>query len=490
MVSRCITISKPQPAPAASGAGQIAAHLAALINGAHACAISGDRRGALDAVGRALQLPPRRAAEFDALATVLTLCDEPARALPLHAQAVSMAPNDPALLYNLATAQRMNGCFAAAEHTADTVIRLRPDDAEAFYLRSDLRRQTPANHHVAELQQRIALSLTTAPPTPAHATAPRHAQRHAPLYFALAKELDDLADYPRAFAALRAGNDLRRAAFAYDVERDMLTMDHLLQRHDATSLQAAADGCDSDEPIFVVGLPRSGTTLVERILGSHGDVQAAGELNAFAQEAVNQVRRRFAGDFSKEAFVERSLDLAPRMLGRAYLDATRPRTGAKPRFVDKTPLNYLYLGLIRRALPRAKIILVRRQPMDSCFAMYRTLFAGAYPFSYDLKELGKYYCAWARLMRHWQHILGPALHVVDYERLVQDQRGETARLLAFCGLDWQDACLSFQDNPGAVTTASASQVRQPLYASSLNRSARYASQLTPLADILRGANAL
>jgi tetratricopeptide (TPR) repeat protein len=442
-----------------------------------------------------LLLQPRHAAEFDRLATILTLCDEPARALPLHAQAVSMAPNDPALLYNLATAQRMNGNFAAAEHTADTVIRLRPDDAEAYYLRSDLRRQTPANNHVDELQRRIALAVTTtAPITPAPSaaappTAPRTAQRHAPLFFALAKELDDLADYPRAFAALRAGNDLRRGAFAYDVERDILTMDHLQQRHDAAALQAA-DGCDTEEPIFVVGLPRSGTTLVERILGSHSDVQAAGELGAFAQAAVSQVRRRFAGDFSKEAFVERSLDLAPRTLGRAYLDATRPRTSARPRFVDKTPLNYLYLGLIRRALPRAKIILVRRQPVDSCFAMYRTLFAGAYPFSYDLKELGKYYCAWARLMRHWQRLLGPALHVVDYEKLVQDQRGETARLLTFCGLDWQDACLAFQDSPGAVTTASASQVRLPLYASSLNRSARYASHLTPLADLLRSANAI
>ena len=170
--------------------------------------------------------------------------------------------------------------------------------------------------------------------------------------------------------------------------------------------------------------------------------------------------------------------------GERYIAGTRPQTGGKRRFIDKLPLNYLYAGLIRRALPRARIVALAREPMDSCYAMYKTLFTSAYPFSYDLDDLGRYYLAWQRLLRHWQEVLGDALLVVSYEKLVDDQEAVTRRILAHCELPWQVECLEFHVRPGAVLTASATQVRRPLYGTSVGKWRHYEEQLRPLARYL------
>jgi hypothetical protein len=260
-------------------------------------------------------------------------------------------------------------------------------------------------------------------------------------------------------------------------------MDRIIAAHNRAAL-AQGEGYDNDEAIFVIGLPRSGTTLVERILAAHTDVQAAGELQAFPQICVEAVQARNGTSVSKLQFVERALDVDPHLLGRRYIAATRPQTGHKPRFIDKLPLNYLYAGLIRRALPRARIVALMREPMDSCYAMYKTLFTGAYPFTYALDDLGRYYQAWQRLMHHWRSILGAALLVVSYEELVTDQEAVTRRIVAHCGLPWQAECLAFHTRPGAVATASAVQVRRPMYSTSVGKWRHYQEQLQPLARYL------
>jgi hypothetical protein len=174
-------------------------------------------------------------------------------------------------------------------------------------------------------------------------------------------------------------------------------------------------------------------------------------------------------------------------LGRDYLARCRPATGDTPRFIDKMPVNYLYCGLIRRALPNARIVHVARTPLAACYAMYKVLFLDAYPFSYDLDELAQYYIAYRRLMDHWHRTMPGIIHELPYERLVADQPGETRRLLEFCGLEWQDACLDFHLNPAASTTESAHQVRRQIYDSAANEWRNYATQLSGLRARLEAA---
>jgi hypothetical protein len=234
-------------------------------------------------------------------------------------------------------------------------------------------------------------------------------------------------------------------------------------------------------PIFIVGLPRSGSSLVERILSSHSQVFSAGELDCFALGLTDAVRR--AGErehIPREELVAISATLDFAALGRDYLARARAVSGARGRFIDKMPLNYLYCALIRRALPQARIIHVFRQPMAAAYAMYKTLFKNGYPFSYDLGEIARYYAAYRRLMAHWRVTLPGVIHEQNYESLIADQRGETRRLLEHCGLEWEDACIAFHRNPAPITTASASQVRRPLYDSSVAQWRHYEPQLADL----------
>jgi tetratricopeptide (TPR) repeat protein len=444
---------------------------AALIQRGQQLVRCGRRREALGFAAQAEQLELDRPELLDGLGTLLTHCEEPARALPLFARAVRGAPDHPGFRYNLAMAQRMTGDIEAAEENLDAVLAARPDDGEAYNARSGLRRQTPEHNHVGELEA-------------VHGRLGRH-RAAIPVAFALAKELEDLGDYSRAFAWLSSACTRYRAALRYDVGEDVAVMEALLASHTAASFATRPAGFESEECIFIVGLPRSGTTLVERILGSHTQVYPAGELDAFPSVCIAAVAQRTSRPVNKLEFVHRALELDFRQLGSAYIDASRPRTASTPRFTDKLPLNYLYAGLINAALPRARFVALRRHPVDSCYAMYKTLFAAAYPFTYDLMDLARYYVAWDRLMRHWRELIGRAWLEVSYEELIADLEGVSRRIIVHCGLEWEERCLSFHRNPAAVTSASAVQVRRPLYADSVGRWQAYARDLGPLARYLK-----
>ncbi len=443
---------------------------AALIRLGQCLARLGRQREAFAVAESAAAMPLASAALADGLGTLYSHCEAPARALPLHARAVAAAPGSVAYRYNLATAQRMVGELSAAEASLDEVIAARPDDYAAYYTRADLRTQTHERNHVSALRALLRQGV-----------ADRKAQ--IMLRFALAKELEDLGEYAASFEQLEQGCQLQRAAMSYDVAEDVATMERIIATHDTAAL-ASGRGHDDDAAIFIFGLPRSGTTLVESILGSHSEVLAGGELQAFPQQCIQGVQALGGAAVPKLAFVERALALDPRELGKRYSAATRPPSGGKRRYTDKLPLNYLYAGLIRRALPRARLVALAREPMDSCYAMYKALFTGAYPFSYDLDDLGRYFVAWQRLMRHWQEILGEALLVVHYEELVGNQEAVTRRILDHCGLSWQAACLEFHGRAGSVTTASAAQVRRPLYGTSIGKWRHYEQQLRPLTRYL------
>lgn len=406
----------------------------------------------------------------DALGTLYALCDEPLRARPLFELAVTQSPLNSEYKYNLAAIQRMTGDLIGAEETLNAVIASQPSNAYAYYTRSDLRTQSRKHNNIQQMRDALEKYVH------------KHGDRIL-MYFAIGKELDDIGEYSSAFEYFRLGADSQRRTFTYDVTDDTAVIDRIIERHTSETL-GGARGYECDECIFVLGLPRTGTTLTEQVLSSHSQVFGAGELQAFPLSVISAARSRAGSQVPKRELVDLSLELDPFDLGKAYIEATRPQTGQTRRFVDKQSANFLYAGLIARALPNARFIGIVRDPVDSCFAMYRTLFTGAYPFSYTVPELARYYAAWHKLMRHWQGVLGSRLLLVRYEQLVAEFEPTARRMLDHCGLQWEDGVRTFHQSKRAVTTASATQVRKPIYASSVGRWRNYEAQLGPLLDEL------
>ncbi len=421
--------------------------------------------GELDALAADPAVPAGVLAEVGQFYTHLNRHSE---AEACYARAVVLEPESAAHRYNWATALLALGRMGEAEAALDRVIELNPSDGDAYYNRATLRRQTREHNHVAQIEAALAQPI-------------RHPAAAVALNYALAKELEDLGEISRGFEALRRGADLRRRLLSYHVEDDEATMAAIASTFGAQYLGAPPAGYPDLRPIFVVGLPRSGTTLVDRILSSHSEVISRGESNEFARSLM----RSAGATTSKAELIARAASADPAAMGAHYCRALGE--GAGRRWVDKNPVNFLYLGIIARSLPGARLIHVRRDPRDVCYAMYKTLFRMAYPFSYDLTDLARYFAAYERLMTHWRVLLGDRLLEVQYEDLVANQEPATRRLLDSCGLPWEEACLHFERNEAPCLTASAAQVRQPLYTSSVGRWRAVEPQLAPLLQGLRGA---
>jgi tetratricopeptide (TPR) repeat protein len=406
---------------------------------------------------------------------LLARTDRHAEAQTHYKQAVAARPAEIEFLFNLATSQRFLGDVSSAERTLDNILSLDPEDHEAAAMRSSLRRQSEQNNHVEELRKTLERGTLS----PAGQVS---------FCYALAKELEDLAAHAESFSYLKRGADLRRSGMRYEVSTDVGIIDQIIKTFDRAFFSEQRGGHDSKEPLFIIGLPRSGTTLLERILGSHSDVYAAGELGHFGIELTRLTRQKMgAAKTDRQQFVAASAQIDFQQLGRNYIKCTRPLTGATAHFIDKLPFNYLYAGLIHTALPRARIISLRRHPMDSCYSMYKQLFRDAYPFTYDLQDLAAYYLAYHRLMEHWHSVIPEVILTVDYEELVSHTEREARRVTAHCGLDWEERCLDFHKSTSASTTASATQVRQKVYASSVGKWRAYEQELMPLRQRLEAA---
>ncbi len=385
-----------------------------------------------------------------------------------YAEAAALPPEDAGALYNWSTALTGLGRLEAAEQCLDRVIALAPLDFDAYYNRSTLRRQTPERNHVVELEAELGRSEHNVP-------------AQVPLGYALAKELEDLGEYSRSFAALQRAAAARRRSLSYQVAIDIAGMEDIRRCFDAQYEARASEGHADRRPFFVMGLPRSGTTLIDRILSTHSAVESRGEssdLGATVMHLAGSAR-------SKRELIENTERLEPAHVGREY--CSRLPKSAREYLIDKTPVNFLYAGLISKALPLARIIHVRRHPMDVCYAMYKTLFRMAYPFSYSLEDLADYYVAYHGLMSHWRQLLGSRLIEIDYEEVVMNQESATRRLLQSCNLAWESGCLAFHKNETPSLTASAAQVRRPIYSSSVGLWRRYVQELEPLATRLRDA---
>jgi hypothetical protein len=338
-----------------------------------------------------------------------------------------------------------------------------------------LRRQTAERNHVARLQALLA-------------TDTLDVDAELQLRHALAKECDDLGRYDEAFEHLRTGRSRKRAAVGYDFSSDARLFDAVCGAFpDPLPLDAAA----SDRaPIFVVGLPRTGTTLVERILASHSQVVSVGESQNFGV-----LLKRASGTRDPVVLDVATIEWAARHdlldVGRRYVELTRP-AGEAPRFIDKLPLNFFYLGCIARALPGARFVVVRRDPRDTLIANFSQLFATTMPYyryALDPCDIARYWLRFDALIAHWRRVLPGRLHEIQYERLVNEPQAATSAMLEHCGLGWEAACLEFQHNPSPVATASAVQVRRPLYSTSVGRWRRYAAQLEPALEVLRAGGA-
>jgi tetratricopeptide (TPR) repeat protein len=386
-----------------------------------------------------------------------------------NARCLAEAPDDPQVLYNWAAALTAVGRLSEAEQAYDRVVALAPHDSDAWYNRATLRRQTPTRNHVTDLEAQL------------RDTAAGESGRVG-LEYALAKELEDLGQYPRAFAALKRGADLRRRRLSYRVAADTEAMAEIARTFSTAWRASRGPGDPDARPVFIVGLPRSGTTLIDRILSSHSGIVSRGESTDLAAAVMHCA----APARGKSELIRHAGHIDPAHLGAEYCRRLPP--GAALRVVDKTPLNFLYLGLIHAALPSATLIHVRREPLDVCYAMYKTLFRMAYPCSYSLEDLAQYYIAYDRLMAHWRRLLPGALCEVDYEELISSQESVSRRLIAHCRLDWQPEVLHFERNAAPTLTASAAQVREPLYPTSIGLWRHYAIELGPLREQLAAAN--
>ena len=300
----------------------------------------------------------------------------------------------------------------------------------------------------------------------------------------LGKELEDLERWEEAFDFYKKAGDAAASVANYDVETDVRTIDEIIDRCTSEWLgeeKAFDAGANADKaPIFIVGLPRTGTTLTERIVSSHSQVESIGE-TFFMQIVLKRASRLNTPDAMNADIIAAAARRNAAGIGADYLRSVAYKFGDKPLFIEKFPENFLYLGFIAKAFPEARLVHLRRNPMDACFAMYKQSF---FRYAYTLDDLGAYYLAYHRVCQHWREVLGERFVEIDYEALVSDQEQQTRGLLDALGLDFEEACLNFEQNRAASNTASSVQIREKAHTRSVNRWKRYEKQLEPLRNCL------
>ncbi len=431
----------------------------------------GKTEEALVAARKAQTLLADTAEEADALAMLLMSCGNYEDALPLQQRAVLHDPAGPDYRMTLAVIHQTLGDLDEAASAYRSVLSLAPDHPGALAGLARLETASETENVIDSLYQQLAKRDTLTE------------EREIRLRYALAKQLEDVGKHADAFAELRTASELKRSSLNYSVATDQKLVARLIDLM-PNKIGRGAPSLNSGAPIFVVGMPRSGTTLVERIITSHPDVTSAGELHDFGLAAMDVVGQGNTGRYLDDEFAAQIMASDMQAIGARYLERTA-RYQHRPRFVDKLPMNVLYAGFIAQSLPGARIVELERHPVDVCLSNFKILFRTGYDYSYDLEELADFYLAYRQLTDHWRAVLADNYIVVSYESLVKNQEVESRRLIGELGLEWSDDCLRFYDNKQAAATASSAQVRQPIYSAAVGRWRHYGDQLSPLIDRLR-----
>jgi tetratricopeptide (TPR) repeat protein len=407
-------------------------------------------------------------------AAALTRIGEYAQAIDIYDHLLKRHPDQPKAQMSYGHALKTVGRQGEAVAAYRKAVELQPHLGEAWWSLANLKTVSFSEGDIAAMRGELAKDGLGE-------------EDRFHLEFALGKALEDQGSYADSFGHYRAGNELRRAALRYEADE---TADHkdrsIALFTPAFFAERAGVGSQAPDPIFVVGLPRAGSTLIEQILASHSQVEGTMELHEITAMARRLGGRRKRGDDS--AYPEAVADLSPdelRAMGEEYLERTRvQRKTEKPFFIDKLPNNFAHLGLIRLILPNAKVIDARRHPMACGFSLYKQHFARGQSFSYDLTDIGRYYRDYVALMAHFDQALPGWVHRVIHEELVADPEGRTRALLAHCGLEFEDACLRFYETERAVRTASSEQVRRPISTEGLDQWRNYEPWLDELRDAL------
>ncbi len=423
---------------------------------------------------RALALDPSNPKSVVNLAAIFDRRGQPETANQLLRQAVSYYPANSELWSSLASVALNRGKKPLCEAAIAKAITLEPSSPRYFHILSMIRRFTPDDDMLARMRGALAKQDSMTP------------RGRAELHFSLAKALNDIGDMDgRLDHLVRANTEIRRLR-NYDHQANLGMLADFAQVIDKEYLAHRSQEMPSDSrgPIFIVGMPRSGTSLVEQILSSHPDVHGAGE-TTFYSHLLNLVLNSKSLPLKQALAALSGADL--KKIGREYVEKITEHLPYNIRVTDKTLEMHRFIGLLHLSVPGAKIIHLRRDPIDTCLSCYSQLFAAGHDYSYDLYELGAYWRAYDQLMEHWRKLIPPDFMIeVEYERLVADLEGEVRHLLAFCGLPWNDACINFHETDRVVRTASAAQVRQPIYRNSVGRVQRDDPRLEPLRAGLEG----
>jgi tetratricopeptide (TPR) repeat protein len=411
---------------------------------------------------------------LDMAGTIYTNAGLPERAWPLYRKANDLQPGVDSLQANLAACSVFVGKIDEAKTIYGQLLEKHPGHQRNHY---ELARLATASDrkHVDEMM--AALNASSLPP-----------EKNIYAYYAIGKELEDLQLWDEAFEYFEKGGKAAASVSNYDVEDDIRLIDKMIQVCDANWMadkpveKAVTDR--KKTPIFVVGLPRTGTTLTERILTSHSAVESVGE-SFFIQIMLKRESGVTTSDGMNPAIVDAIAKKDIRRVSNGYLDAIKYKFGDKPFFVEKFPENFLYLGFIAKAFPDARIVHLKRNPMDTCFAMFKQSF---FRYAYTLDDLGPYYLAYQRLYEHWRELLQDRMIEVEYEKLVSDQEPETRKLLDRLGLEFENACLNFENNASASNTASTVQIREKMHGRSVRRWKHFEEQLQTLRACLENGS--
>ncbi|TIN27541.1 MAG: tetratricopeptide repeat protein, partial [Mesorhizobium sp.] len=392
-------------------------------------------------------------------------------ALAVFREALAIRPKDADLLHGLGVGLMEKGKLDEAADLFRQALAINPAMATAWLMLTQVKRQKERDSELTGMEAQ-------------HAKAPQDSLARMQLSFGLGKANDDLRDYGRAFDYFAEGNAIRRKGIDYDQARTRAEFEAMKATFDAGFFEKHRPSSISDDtPIFVVGMPRSGTTLVEQIIASHPQVYGAGELSILKKAVGKQFPATMPGGFPWGVSDTGGSDFAE--AGQAYLDMLHARYPNMRHVTDKMPGNFLLVGFIHMMMPKARIIHCARDAAATCLSIYKVHFRGdSHRYGYDLGELADFHNLYTDIMAHWHTVLPGVVHDVRYEDFVADQEGQTRALIAHLGLPWDDAALSFHETDRPVRTASAAQVRQPMYQGSVDLWKRYGNRLKPLLDRL------